>query len=67
MTAVRDADDNGGHGAAVEHPARRHVGDRDAVLRGDWREGRQEALQAVPATGFVDDQAILDERPVGER
>ena len=37
------------------------------MARTDTRKGRQQRLKAVPPTELVDDEAVLDQRPVRQR
>ena len=61
------ADDDGGHGCLLQHPAGRDIGDRDGVLLGDRGERAQDGLQDVPAAGRLDETAIFLLAPVVDR
>ena len=69
MLALGDprADDRGGDRLVLQHPARRDVGDRDAVLVGDGVGAPQHALEDVPAAGRIDEALVLGAAPVGDR
>ena len=64
--AEAGADDRRGDGRLVEHPARRDIGQRSAVLLRDAVERGQNALKDGPAADGIDEALVLHPAPVGE-
>jgi hypothetical protein len=60
------ADDHGADRRMLQHPARRDVGDGDAVPPGDRRDLAQQALEHGPAAHRADEAAVLHLGPVGD-
>ena len=58
------ADDDRRDGGLLEHPAGRDVGDGDAVLARDRREGPEKTLQDGPAADRVDEALVFRLAPV---
>ena len=65
LTEAR-ADDHGGNGGLIEHPAHGHVRYRNAVPARNPIERRQEALQGLPAARRLDEAKVLHLAPVGD-
>src|SRR5690606_30426492 len=53
------ADDGRRNSLMLQHPARRHVGERDAVLAPYFGRGGENALEAPPAAGNVDEALVF--------
>ena len=60
------ADDDGGDGGLLQHPAGRDIGDGDAMPLCHGIEGGEHALQGVPAADLLDEAAVLHLAPVGD-
>ena len=60
------ADDHRRDGRMIERPARRHIGDRDAVLLRDRVERAEDRLECAPAAGGVDEALVFHLAPVGD-
>ena len=60
------ADDDGGDGGLLQHPARRDIGDGDAMPPRHRSSAASTRCRAVPAADLLDEAAVFHLAPVGD-